>query len=57
MSLRIPKARQKGGDFAAIVANMAVTRIIDNISLEGLLPGVFPVLSITLYVFMFSQLC
>lgn len=57
MLLKIPKARQKGGDFAVIVTKMSVTGITKNISLEGLLPVVFPVLSITLYGFMFSQLC
>lgn len=57
MSLRIPKVTQKGGDFVVIIAQVAVPRVTENTSLEGLLPGVFPALSITLYGFMFSQLC
>lgn len=49
MLLRIPKVRHKEEDFDVIVAKIAVTRIIENISLEGLLLGVFPALSVTLY--------
>lgn len=36
---------------------MAVTRPAESVSVEGLLPGVFPVLSIELYGFMLSQPC
>lgn len=57
MLLRIPKVTQKGRDFFVIIAQVAVSRVTENTSLEGLLPGVFPALSITLYGFMFSQLC
>jgi len=54
MLLRISKVRQKGGDFAIIVAT--VTRITENISLEGLMPGVYPVLSIKLYSYVFTAM-
>lgn len=57
MLLGIPNRRQEGGGFAVIAAKVAVTKPTGNISLEGLLPGIFPVLSIELYGFMFSQLC
>lgn len=52
MLLKIPKAKQEGGDFVVIEARMVVTTITEKISLDGHLPGVYPNLSSMLHGFM-----
>lgn len=57
MLLKIPKAKQEGGDFVVIEARMVVTTITEKISLDGHLLEFIQTFLVCYMVLCVSQLC